>query len=924
MESAVRNALSVCSSRRSATLRVFLVASIILARNVRAGDVSFRLPLSTDSASHFFVDHDAASGIRDWACNDETYDNHHGSDYPKVKDTPIYAAARGKIIEKDDGHGDGCLNGCTPLNGNFVRLEHANGMRTVYLHMEQGTVTKKAVGQWVECGEEIGKVGRSGKAAGYHLHFEVQRDSSSNYIDPYAGPCSSSYSYWLDQNGRNPKPSCDPAVSFLKQYRANGSTEIAVGGATGDTHVVFKAKVGTEQLTTAKLQIELRRTTEFGGDFTGDPTHESSWVESGSIAVIDSVYGLILADYHWRGRIVASLSGQTYVGTWISFGDNQDAAADFTVAPICQAPSLYPSTLSTCEPDDPTVTTTPATNVGMTSATINGTVQSRASALQVWFEYGPSLPYQFATGSASIPANSGPWNVYADLIGLSCNTTYHYRLVASGGGTWSGADATFNTSSCPSSCAVQVLQPNGGETWRHGEQRTINWSTSGAACGSSQELGLVYPDGSLLQITPAASGGAFTWTVPSSVTPGSGYRILAFDAASLSGDRSDGTFAIVEDPSAGCTLQMNYPNGGETFYTGQLITILWSVNGDACGSAQTVVLRDVGGQSGWILTTDARNGQYQWLIPAWVPTASGYRLRVWDDASFTADESDGTQTIIQDTESPSIEIRSPTTASEIYITTGSITLSGYSSDNVDVSRVWWSDSTGATGTGSGTNAWTIGPLSVPLGRTTIWTYAEDGSGNLGTDSIDVVRSLAPPSGIIATANGTNQITVGWTVVEGAAWYQIFRGDHGTFDQYNVVEGTTYVDTNVVADTGYIYAVRSISPDGQQFSELSRKVVATTIAFADDPLMGNVLIRAVHHNELTRGANAIRTAVGLSPAPLATVAKGDLVRASQFQAIKTALCEALDLYLIPCNLPTDAQVGGVIRAEHIRGLRDLMR
>jgi hypothetical protein len=58
--------------------------------------------------------------------------------------------------------------------GFFVRVMHADGIRSGYFHL---TSFRVVAGQIVKAGEIIGTVGRSGiKVSGSHLHFEVHRD----------------------------------------------------------------------------------------------------------------------------------------------------------------------------------------------------------------------------------------------------------------------------------------------------------------------------------------------------------------------------------------------------------------------------------------------------------------------------------------------------------------------------------------------------------------------------------------------------------------------------------------------------------------------------------------------------------------------------------------------------------------------------
>jgi len=79
---------------------------------------------------------------------------------------PNYAAAAGKVIKASYGYNGGY--------GNVIIIDHGNGMQTLYGHNEKLYVE---VGQYVEQGQTIGWMGRSGRVygpTGIHLHFEVR------------------------------------------------------------------------------------------------------------------------------------------------------------------------------------------------------------------------------------------------------------------------------------------------------------------------------------------------------------------------------------------------------------------------------------------------------------------------------------------------------------------------------------------------------------------------------------------------------------------------------------------------------------------------------------------------------------------------------------------------------------------------------
>jgi LysM repeat protein len=86
-------------------------------------------------------------------------------DFGAPKGTPIYAAAEGTVIIAKGGGG---WNGGY---GNYVVIQHPNGVQTLYAHASKLLVS---AGDQVSQGETIAKVGTTGLSTGSHLHFEVR------------------------------------------------------------------------------------------------------------------------------------------------------------------------------------------------------------------------------------------------------------------------------------------------------------------------------------------------------------------------------------------------------------------------------------------------------------------------------------------------------------------------------------------------------------------------------------------------------------------------------------------------------------------------------------------------------------------------------------------------------------------------------
>jgi hypothetical protein len=94
----------------------------------------------------------------------------------------------------------------------------------------------------------------------------------------------------------------------------------------------------------------------------------------------------------------------------------------------------------------PTSHSSPATNVGPLSATLNGDVNANGHATTIHFQYGTTKKYGNHTPNQAVGAGTTPIPVAASVSGLKSGTRYHFRLVAvSSAGTKRSGDRTFKT-----------------------------------------------------------------------------------------------------------------------------------------------------------------------------------------------------------------------------------------------------------------------------------------------------------------------------------------------------------------------------------------------------------------------------------------------------------------------------------------------
>lgn len=70
--------------------------------------------------------------------------------------------------------------------GNYVIIDHGNGVETLYAHMLDNSLMVNA-GDKVTKGQAIGRVGNTGYSFGAHLHFEVRINGNRINPAPYLG-----------------------------------------------------------------------------------------------------------------------------------------------------------------------------------------------------------------------------------------------------------------------------------------------------------------------------------------------------------------------------------------------------------------------------------------------------------------------------------------------------------------------------------------------------------------------------------------------------------------------------------------------------------------------------------------------------------------------------------------------------------------
>ncbi|MEO7504685.1 MAG: M23 family metallopeptidase [Sphingomicrobium sp.] len=112
---------------------------------------------------------------------------HPGIDLAGPMGTPIYATAEGTVLRAGFNNGG---------YGNLVELDHGKGITTRYGHMSAILVS---AGQHIVRGQQIGRMGSTGRSTGSHLHYEVRIDGRA--VNPIPFMKSNDYLLAMQQKG---------------------------------------------------------------------------------------------------------------------------------------------------------------------------------------------------------------------------------------------------------------------------------------------------------------------------------------------------------------------------------------------------------------------------------------------------------------------------------------------------------------------------------------------------------------------------------------------------------------------------------------------------------------------------------------------------------------------------------------------------
>jgi len=377
--------------------------------------------------------------------------------------------------------------------------------------------------------------------------------------------------------------------------------------------------------------VELSATGEVLGKFGsfGDGDGE---FETPTVMAIEPSGNLLVPD-RWTGRVQRFTPAGAYLA---QFGGEQlNEPEGIAVAPddVVYVSNSWSNKIEKWQLPIPKAVSGEASAVSSNGATLAGVVNPRGVATTYRFEYGETTAYGSKAPVPNASAGSGTTDVAVskEVGGLSPNTTYHFRVVAtSAEGTTFGNDGTFTTKSAVTAKlnGMAVTDPFNGSTSAVSNFGT-DWSALGWAAGSPAKGENSATGWRPVSTFPTVSGAFYGSTVTDT---GTGTAVAATMATNPG--NAERYFSLWLDLTTPATTRAGYElrftnvstntyNVSLSKWQGGSQTVLTSKSGYSFVNGNSFALADEGG-----------------TVSAWTNTGSGFdQLLSASDTTFSSGNS---------------------------------------------------------------------------------------------------------------------------------------------------------------------------------------------------------------------------------------------------------------------------------------------
>ena len=288
------------------------------------------------------------------------------------------------------------------------------------------------------------------------------------------------------------------------------------------------------------------------------PAEQATGPTGGSVEF--QIANLGSGTFAWTAQVVSGVE-------WLTISSGSSGTGDGTIVASCTVNEAESSRTGTIEvhapgvlgsPTSVTVSqgspTTPLLSVRPTEQTVDAdatgaefAVANMGGGILRWTASVVDADWLTISSGASGTGDGVIW------AGFSTNDATGTRSgvirVSADGADGSPVDVTL-TQRTP--VPLEVLTPNGGESWKRGDTETIVWRTSNTKAVESVSILLVKGGNDISVISQTTyNTGSYEWTIPADTAPGDDYAIQIIDVANAAvHDESDTDFFISCPPDA--------------------------------------------------------------------------------------------------------------------------------------------------------------------------------------------------------------------------------------------------------------------------------------------------------------------------------------------------------------------------------------
>jgi len=227
-------------------------------------------------------------------------------------------------------------------------------------------------------------------------------------------------------------------------------------------------------------------------------------------------------------------------------------------------------------------------------------------------------------------------------IGRALTAGTYYAVVSSWDAEQTILAYALSLTTTPNTPSVEVVSPNGSESWQAGTSHVIQWNANQVGPYVRIELYVGGAPDSVI-VSSTYDDGSFDWNIPQFQAARTDYRIRITSTYSAAlWDESDAAFAIT---AAAPYIVVTSPNGGERWELGETESIVWRSN---VGGYVRIELYSGGALDVEVAASTANDGRHSWIVPASHAEGNDYTLVVSSlDNPAVTDESDGTFSIVR-------------------------------------------------------------------------------------------------------------------------------------------------------------------------------------------------------------------------------------------------------------------------------------